>query len=101
MEDKEPEYKEIVSGSGSRVYSLELYEDDVVLCNGSMVDCLTGISFLGGREGRLGVILCFTWGIAFLSKNLAEEVTSIAELSLSMAGESKALLRGAGEGGSV
>ena len=87
MEDKEPEYKEIVSGSGSRVYSLELYEGKDVLCDGSMVDCLIGISPLEGREGRLGGILCFTRGIAFLSKNLAEEVASIAELSLSMGGE--------------
>ena len=81
-EAKESEGKEITSGSGSRVRSRELYER-----KDSVVDCLIGISFFGGRGGCLGVILCFMRGIAFLITSLADEGASISELSLLIMGE--------------
>ena len=86
-EANESEGKEITSGSGSRTRSRELYGGGDVLYSDSGTECLIGISFLGGREGRLGSIACFMRGIAFLIRNLADDGTSISELSLLIMGE--------------
>ena len=80
VEVNESEGKEIISGSGSRACARELYAGGEVLYKGSMVDFLVGSSFVGGKEGRLGDILCLRRGIAFLIKSLGDIAAGIAGL---------------------